>query len=364
MGGFSTNVFESAWNLEMNNLLKNNDMIDLIVLNCKTISSHDIFADQVEATRITGIIVVELLLCCRHCNPSVRIFVTYSGDSFVPSFTSLVDVVETQFNRIHNRADIYIHIPRSPYTPGFPKIRAVLNHERLSAISSIDYIVQLCKATVSDFILSILLKEVNASVKYISSANLPDSIFANLRASVDTECTEDYRIAKRIDKYSFISCGRNYNIKISLLKFFLAFDVTTWTAILIGNTLVGVFLFLCAEKVSYFEVFFVFQLQIKQGCNILSRLSLKLKIATAGIVLGSMVLANAFKGDNVKNIVATASSKSYLYFDQILDDKTNRKIYTQLIKVRVPTPAWVLEFNSLLFGQGIPIWLLMGFNGL
>ncbi|OXA42450.1 hypothetical protein Fcan01_22677 [Folsomia candida] len=264
----SRNKLKSAWNLEMDYFLKNNDMLDLIILNSKVISSS---AEHI-ATRITGIEVVEFLVCCRHCSPSGRTFVKYGDDSFVPSLTSLEDEMETKHNKIINQAKISIRMPYGRYKPDLPRIVPVLNHERFSSITASEDIVKPGQATISDFILSILLNDVNASAQYVHDLKFKDRHIVS--PNINTASEEDYRIVREVKKYSFLSCGRNYNIKISLMKLFLAFDM----------------------------------LQIEQGSNILSNLNFKVKLVTAGLGLASLVLTEAFRGDNFKNIVATAST--------------------------------------------------------
>ncbi|OXA49000.1 hypothetical protein Fcan01_16276 [Folsomia candida] len=250
---------ESAWNLKMNYFL---DMLDLIVLNSKIISAK---TDPLE----NRIAVIGLLLCCRYCNPSRRILVKFDDDSLVPSLTSLNYEIESKFSRIQKQTTINIHMPFGTYKPKLPKIVPVLKDERLSDITASEYIAIPGRATMSDFILSILLRDVNASAQY--TREWGNEIGNAVGPLMDTASTEDYKIS-----------------------------------------------------------------------------SLETKIVTAGVVLGSMVLTNAFRGDNVKNIVAATSSKPFLYFGQVFEK--SYKIYSELIDISFPFPHRDSEFGALQAG--------------
>lgn len=148
---------------------------------------------------------------------------------------------------------------------------------------------------------------------------------------------------KLISRYTFTSCGKHTSRK-NFLNFFLAFDIITWILILVANLSLGFFLRLIigwghydkpvshppqtnrvrrqGECFEYLPLTFAgFELQLEQGTDSLSNPTLrkywKTILLTFPHFLATIVLTNAFKGDNVINLIAPPADKPFTNFRDV-----------------------------------------------
>ncbi|OXA44569.1 hypothetical protein Fcan01_20502 [Folsomia candida] len=334
----NANDFITKWNIFFNRLLRRNELLEIMLAKTEGVPMK---------VKIT-----ELLICCRF-----RTFVKF------PNFKALQLEEIVNFIQITNRNNYVVPIfVLHKMHKGPQAAHDVIKRTRLSDLS------ERSGVSGTDLLLDIVTDGLNNSggiiynhygwrhweVEWIreelylyrdpstklskTQFDRTDTVFPN----VITTSMFGYSFVTEVKKYSFTSCGKVVKKKNLFGFFSLAFDPTTWILLVTFNLIVGILLVARVKTgASILPKNFLpllltgFQLQLEQGVTSLSSenfKNIKMMALLFPFFMVTIVLKNAFKGDNVGNIIAPPADKPFQKFDELY--KGGYTFYSRLITLQ------------------------------
>ncbi|OXA39798.1 hypothetical protein Fcan01_25532 [Folsomia candida] len=338
------------WNVGLNKLIEYNAMIEILVWNTEPGFKQ---ADEFE--------IVEMLFVCKYCETSFRSF--HSGTNY-PMSISHIEAQTSYLNTLSSKFPFHVFFLNEQKWVEAGKVKSPKFWEFGTY-----------KLNVAQIVVNLLLDRLNNSntttkeigVRWffpldsfgakcaINFARETNSFCERLESTIPSiviNSESNIKIALRHKVFTFLTSGDRRHGRISMEAILHIYDVYIWLGIFVTGTAIPLMVVLVTRKKfrnGLGDLFMGFAILLEQGTNVQTYGSRRLCMMPllGPWILMCLIITNAFRGDNVTNVLHPLRAVSIENFGQLV--ASNSLGYSDMKGVNIPYPSFMMEYDYLLF---------------